>query len=89
MVRIVRAADGKVSIDPTGKLNGRGTYLCHEAQCWDRAMRSGSLARALKTTLSPDDRALLDEVHQVFTATSPREGEAASVSSAGGHGSEQ
>src|SRR5690606_41462050 len=46
--RIVRSPDGVVAPDPTGRRNGRGAYLCHKAACWEKALRSGALSRALK-----------------------------------------
>jgi predicted RNA-binding protein YlxR (DUF448 family) len=60
LVRIVRAADGRVAVDPTGKRSGRGAYLCREAACWETGLRKDLLARALKTTLSSEDRSALD-----------------------------
>jgi len=53
LVRIVRTPEGAVEIDPTGKRNGRGAYLCDDPACWERALRSGALANALKTTIDP------------------------------------
>jgi uncharacterized protein len=54
LVRIVRTPAGAVEIDPTGKRNGRGAYLCVDPECWERAIRSGALANALKTTIAPE-----------------------------------
>jgi predicted RNA-binding protein YlxR (DUF448 family) len=59
MVRIVRTADG-VQIDSTGKLPGRGAYLHDRHECWERGLK-GALGHALKTTLTPADRARLEE----------------------------
>jgi uncharacterized protein len=59
MVRIVRTADG-VQIDPTGKLAGRGAYLHDRHECWERGLK-GALGHALKTSLTADDRARLNE----------------------------
>ena len=53
LVRIVRHMDG-VRVDPTGKVAGRGAYLHNHRSCWERGLK-GSLARALKVTLSPED----------------------------------
>jgi predicted RNA-binding protein YlxR (DUF448 family) len=53
MVRVVRTAQG-VQIDSTGKLAGRGAYLHQTRTCWERGLK-GTLARALKTELTPDD----------------------------------
>jgi len=59
MVRIVRTADG-VQLDPTGKLAGRGAYLHDQRECWERGLK-GALAHALKTSLTQEDRARLEE----------------------------
>jgi uncharacterized protein len=60
LVRIVRAADGRVAVDATGKVAGRGAYLCTRSACWAMAFERGALARALRTTLVPEDRAALE-----------------------------
>ncbi len=60
MIRLVRTTEG-VQVDPTGKLAGRGAYLHDRRECWERAMK-GTLANALKTTLTIDDRARLEEI---------------------------
>jgi predicted RNA-binding protein YlxR (DUF448 family) len=48
--RIVRAPDGTVAYDPTGKAAGRGAYLCGRPDCLDGAVRRRSIQRALKVT---------------------------------------
>lgn len=55
LIRIVRAEGGLV-VDPTGKMNGRGAYLCERESCWQRAMTTDVLAKALRTTLTDEDR---------------------------------
>ncbi|PDW01641.1 YlxR family protein [Candidatus Viridilinea mediisalina] len=60
LVRLVRDASGRVLIDSTGRLQGRGAYLCQHAQCWDVALRRRTLERALRLEgLHPDDREML------------------------------
>jgi predicted RNA-binding protein YlxR (DUF448 family) len=59
--RLVRTPDG-VKYDPTGKMAGRGAYLCSSRSCWQHALRQGSLARALKTVLTPEEKAMLTEL---------------------------
>src|SRR4026209_597346 len=71
MVRIVRTAEG-VQVDSTSKLAGRGAYLHDRRECWERGLR-GSLAHALKTTLTADERARLED----FMNTLPMEAETA------------
>jgi uncharacterized protein len=51
--RIVRTPDGRVVLDPTGRLNGRGAYVCVGAECLTNAIKKGSLTRALETQLPP------------------------------------
>ncbi len=53
LVRIVRAVDGSVTIDPTGKKSGRGAYLCHDRNCWEAALKRSVLPRALKVEAIP------------------------------------
>ncbi len=63
LVRIVRApaeGDSHVTIDESGRAHGRGAYLCNRSECWERALRTGALARALKTQLTTTDRQTLE-----------------------------
>ncbi|MBW4436982.1 MAG: YlxR family protein [Pleurocapsa minor GSE-CHR-MK-17-07R] len=55
LTRIVRTDQG-IMVDPSGKLNGRGAYLCEQDACWSKAVRSDILGNALRVTLSEDDR---------------------------------
>ena len=56
LLRIVRTAEHGVQIDPTGKQNGRGAYLCDKPTCWRRAIETDILGKALRTILTADDR---------------------------------
>lgn len=53
LLRVVRAPDGCVSYDASGKANGRGSYVCANVDCIALARKKGSLGRALKSSL-PD-----------------------------------
>ncbi len=55
LVRLVRTPEG-VLVDPTGKQTGRGAYLHDKRSCWDKALKSDLLERALKTELTNDER---------------------------------
>jgi predicted RNA-binding protein YlxR (DUF448 family) len=37
-----------MTIDETGRLAGRGAYLCRDAGCWTLALERGALGRALE-----------------------------------------
>jgi uncharacterized protein len=67
LVRVVRTPAGNVQVDPTGKLAGRGAYLCKARPCWEQALQGQRLGAALKTTINPDDMAAL----RAYAATLP------------------
>jgi predicted RNA-binding protein YlxR (DUF448 family) len=52
----VRTTDQHVELDPTGKKNGRGAYLCHRQVCWHKALEGSFLDRALNTALTDETR---------------------------------
>ena len=54
-VRFVRTPEGHVEVDPTGKANGRGAYLCADADCFETARKRRRLDSALRVTLKEDD----------------------------------
>ena len=58
-VRVIRTPEGAVELDPTGKRNGRGAYLCSRHDCWEQALKKDRLARALRTTISAETQAML------------------------------
>lgn len=68
LVRIVRTTEGRVEIDPSGKKNGRGAYLCHRVTCWERALQSSLLARALNTEVADDARVDLQKYAESLDA---------------------
>jgi uncharacterized protein len=46
-------------MDETGRLAGRGAYLCRDAGCWTLAAERGALGRALEAPVPPELRELL------------------------------
>ncbi len=58
LFRVVRTQDG-LQLDPTGKMSGRGAYLCINPECWERAATTDILNKALRMTLTVDDRTRL------------------------------
>jgi len=55
LVRVVRSVEGAITIDSSGKLAGRGAYLCPQRSCWELALKRKSLDHALKMTLTAKD----------------------------------
>ena len=62
-------------VDRTGKLPGRGAYLCDKEECRIAALDKGSLQRALEVPIPAELRAELT-------------GEASSIESGGNRGQE-
>ncbi len=54
LIRVVRAPDGSVSMDPVGKKPGRGAYVCHNAACLQRAIKQRQLERQLEVQLTEE-----------------------------------
>lgn len=52
LIRIVKTNDSELNVDETGKANGRGAYICPEAECLDKAKKTGSFKRALDVDMS-------------------------------------
>ena len=59
LIRLVKTSNAGVLIDPTGKMNGRGAYLCDQPTCWDKALHSNILQQALKTNISEEETAVM------------------------------
>lgn len=54
LTRVVRTPEGNVVVDPSGRANGRGAYLCLKTACLEKAIKSRALERALETKVEAD-----------------------------------
>lgn len=54
LIRIVKTPENTAAVDITGKMNGRGTYICRKTECLEKARRSGSISRSLDIQISPE-----------------------------------
>ena len=54
LLRVVRSPEGEISLDFTGKKNGRGAYLCRDVKCLRRARKSRRIDKVLETEI-PDE----------------------------------
>lgn len=70
-VRIVRTPEGHVEVDPSGKANGRGAYLCAQPECFNVARSRRRLDAALKVNLHDDDYDRLRRDFEQLLATLP------------------
>jgi hypothetical protein len=60
LVRVVRTTAGEVALDPSGKVNGRGAYLCPRLDCLKLAIKRKALHRALGDDLPEESLAALE-----------------------------
>ncbi len=66
IIGIVKTPDGEIKLDTTGRLNGRGAYICKSADCLKKAQKAGALSRAFETDVADEvyaaiERELLSE----------------------------
>lgn len=54
LLRIVRTPEGTIAFDGTGRMNGRGAYVCSVA-CLEKAIETKRLDSALRCKLTDED----------------------------------
>lgn len=54
LIRIVKNQKGEIAIDKTGKLSGRGAYLCDNTECLEMAIKSRRLEKSFETKIETD-----------------------------------
>ncbi|MBE5869806.1 MAG: YlxR family protein [Lachnospiraceae bacterium] len=51
LIRILKNTEGEITIDLTGKANGRGAYLCRDKECLLKARKNKGLERSFKMSI--------------------------------------
>lgn len=51
LIRVLRGTDDTISIDATGRKNGRGAYLCPSMECLQKAVKGKGLERSFKMAI--------------------------------------
>ncbi len=51
MMRVIKTAEGEISLDLSGKKNGRGAYLCNDVECLKKARKTKGLERSFKMAI--------------------------------------
>lgn len=66
LLRIVKDKEGEISLDLTGKKNGRGAYICKSFACFEAARKRKAFEKSLKCKI-PEEvyERLADEVGKV------------------------
>ena len=51
MIRVIRTSEQEFVLDATGKMNGRGAYICPNRECLSQAIKSKGLERSFKQAI--------------------------------------
>lgn len=51
LIRIVKTPDNEILIDSTGKINGRGAYICNNKECFKKAVKANRFSRSLEVEI--------------------------------------
>jgi hypothetical protein len=54
LIRVVKDKDNNFAIDLTGRMNGRGAYICKRPECLTKALKNKGLQRSFKMPI-PDE----------------------------------
>ena len=50
-IRIVKDNQNNISIDRTGKANGRGAYICDSIDCLEKAIKNKKIEKSFKMSI--------------------------------------
>ena len=59
--RVVKTPEGKIMLDLSGKMNGRGAYICRQKECLQKARKNKGLERSFKMSISPESYDMLEK----------------------------
>ncbi len=54
LIRIVKDKSGEISIDRTGKMPGRGAYICDNIECLNKLIKSKRLEKVFEMKISDE-----------------------------------
>lgn len=61
MYRVIRDQEANFVLDKTGRMNGRGAYLCPNPDCLKKAIKTRGLERSFKTVIPKEVYQSLEE----------------------------
>lgn len=53
-IRIVKNKENQINIDKTGKLEGRGAYICDDIKCLEKVIKSKRLEKVFDMKISEE-----------------------------------
>lgn len=60
LIRVVKSAEGEISLDRTGKKNGRGAYICPSGECLEKAKKARRLEKSFSCKIEDGVYAALE-----------------------------
>ncbi len=54
LIRIVKNNKNEITVDKTGKLEGRGAYICNNMECLEKAIKSRRIEKAIEAKISDE-----------------------------------
>lgn len=54
LIRIVKNKENVITLDKTGKMQGRGAYICDNIECLEKVIKTKRLERILETKISEE-----------------------------------
>lgn len=63
LLRIVKDKENVISIDLTGKKNGRGAYICNNVECLEKAIKSNRLSKSFEQSI---DKEIYEKLRDVI-----------------------
>lgn len=60
LMRVVKSPEGEISLDFTGKKNGRGAYICQNMECFEKARKLHRLEKSFSCRID-------DSIYEVMT----------------------
>lgn len=64
LTRLIREKNGEYKIDETGKINGRGAYICNDIECLKKAQKTRGFERSFKGKISEN---IYEQLHEVIS----------------------
>ncbi len=54
LIRIVKNKENEISVDLTGKMHGRGAYICQDRSCLEKAVKGKRLEKNFEMMINPE-----------------------------------
>ena len=54
LIRVLRTPEGSIVLDRTGKMSGRGAYICPSVNCFKKAVKQRRFENSLQVPIPPE-----------------------------------